>query len=62
MCDACNASYYNIFFAILKTFSKRNSCEKVKVLGDMCKVIGISKIIPQHTKNLPPKRSQWKKC
>jgi len=48
MCGACNASYYNIFFAILKTLNKGNSYEKVKVFGTMCKVIGISKIIPQH--------------
>jgi hypothetical protein len=48
MCGACNASYYNIFFPLKKTLSKRNSYEKVKVLGAMCKVIGILKIIPQH--------------
>jgi hypothetical protein len=33
-----------------KTLNKRNSCEKVKVLGIMCKIIGISKIIPHHKK------------
>jgi hypothetical protein len=48
MCGACNASYYNLFFAILKTLNKRNSYENVKVLGTMCKVIGILKIIRQH--------------
>jgi len=48
MCGACNASYYNIFFAIQKTLNKRNSYEKVKVLVAMCKVIWILKNIPQH--------------
>jgi len=32
----------------LKTLSKRNSYENIKVLGAMCKVIGISNIVPQH--------------
>jgi hypothetical protein len=41
MCGACNASYYNIFSTIYKTLNKRNSYEKIKVLGAMCKVIGI---------------------
>jgi hypothetical protein len=48
MCGACNSSYYNLFFAILKTIDKRNGYEKVKALSTMCKVIGILKIIPQH--------------
>jgi hypothetical protein len=48
MCGACNASYYNLFFSISKTLSKRNSYEKIKVLGAMCKIIRILKIIPQH--------------
>jgi hypothetical protein len=48
MCNACNASYHNLFFAILKTLNKINSYEKVKVFGTMCKVIEILKIIPWH--------------
>jgi hypothetical protein len=47
MCGAYNASYYNLIFSISKTLSKINSYEKVKVLGTMCKVIEILKIIPQ---------------
>jgi len=35
-----------ISFLPLKTLNKRNNYEKVKVLGTMCKVIGILKIIP----------------
>jgi hypothetical protein len=36
-----------ISFFHLKTLSQKKNYEKVKVLGAMCKVIGIFKIIPQ---------------
>jgi hypothetical protein len=51
MCGACKCIIY-IYIYILPfkkpLISKRNSYEKIKVLGAMCKVIGILKIIPQH--------------
>jgi hypothetical protein len=48
MCGACNASYYNFFLPFKKPLAKKIVMKMSKVLGTMCKIIGILKIIPQH--------------